>query len=115
MQRAYPTSLQQESRRPGEDPLQLCLQVNASTSRERDRGVEAEVPPAQHWDAQDGAARLGEDDPGVRSAVSVVEDDEREGDERGHEDVHGQGEVHPITVHREARRELARRGEAFPV
>ena len=42
-------------------------------------------------------------------------DDEREGHERGHEDVHGQGEVYPIMVHREARREPARRGEAIPV
>ena len=73
------------------------------------------MPPAQHRDAQDGAARIGEGDPGVGSAVSIVEDDEREGDERGHEDVHGQGEVHPIMVHREARRELAGRGEAIPV
>ena len=78
-------------------------------------GVETEVPLAEHRDAQDGAARVGEDDPGVRSAVPVVEDDEGEGDERGHEDVHGQGEVHPITVHRETRREPARRGEAIPV
>ena len=115
MQRAYPTSLQQESRRPGEDPLQLRHQVNAPAGRERDRGVEAEVPLAEHRDAQDGAGRVGEDDPGVRSAVPVVEDDEREGDERGHKDVHGQGEVHPITVHRETRREPARRGEAIPV
>ena len=73
------------------------------------------MPLAEHWDAQDGAGRLDEDDPRVGSTVSVVEDDEREGDERRHKDVHGQGEVHPITVHREARREPARRSEAIPV
>ena len=115
LQRAYPTSLQQENRRPGEDPVQLRFQVNASAGRERDRGVETEVPPAQHWDAQDGAARLGEDDPRVGSAVPAVEDDEREGDERGYQEVHGQSEVHPITVHRETRCEPARRVEAIPV
>ena len=73
------------------------------------------MPLAQHRDAQDGAGRVDEDDPRVGSAVPAVEDDEREGDERGHEDVHGQGEVYPIMVHREARREPARRGEAIPV
>lgn len=78
-------------------------------------GMEAEVPLAEHRDAQDGAERVGEDDPGVGSAAPVVEDDEREGDERGYQYVHGQGEIHPITVHRETRRELAGRGEAIPV
>lgn len=98
LQRAYPTSLQQENRRPGEDPLQLRVQVYASAGRERDRGMEAEVPPAQHRDAQDGAARIGEGHPRVRSAVSVVENDQREGQEPQYQGVHGQAEVHPITL-----------------
>ena len=40
----YPTSLQQHNRPPGEHPLQLRFQLNAPPSRERHRGMEAEVP-----------------------------------------------------------------------
>ena len=42
--RPYPTSLQQHNRPPGEHPLQLRFQLNAPPSRERHRGMEAEVP-----------------------------------------------------------------------
>ena len=52
----------------------------------------------QHRDAQDGAARIGEGHPRVRSAVSVVENDQREGQEPQYQGVHGQAEVHPITL-----------------
>ena len=128
--RPYPTSLQQHNRPPGEHPLQLRFQLNAPPSRERHRGMEAEVPLniqqhsatfsntqqhsatlsniqqhsatfsniQQHRDAQDGAARIGEGHPRVRSAVSVVENDQREGQEPQYQGVHGQAEVHPITL-----------------